>query len=254
MRRQKVRGTLSLKLLETAHIVASQKVSLPERAWVNYPGSNLSDTLQGVILPSLDDNLAVWRMQWKTKKALFGKKHLILVGGKTEGAENSSSGQVARRQDTTVEPVCFHPFPVEIYDSWVHGLFVKLVLDLSPLSAAFAWASLCRSVSYVCFCYTPQHALMLELRLEQLLKVFMAKPDCPLFNANYAKAIGAIKEEAVVPKAKAAKAKPKAKGKAKAKKKAKAADGDGSEGGGDEGSESEAGAEDDDELWDPLQE
>ena len=259
LRRKKVRGTLALKLIESAHIVSTSKVSLPERQWIHFPGSNLSDTLQGVVLPSLDDSSAVWKLSWKAKKSLYGKKHLILVGGKTPGEGDAYSAQIVRRQDEVHEPVCYHPFPSEVYDSLIHGFFAKLVIDLTPVTSTFAWAALCKQVAYVCTCYTPAHALLLEERLIELLKVNMAKPECPLFNPEYAKAVGAVKGDGKDDKGgkggKPATAKGKAKGRAKGKAKAKKALKDDDEEGGSDGDLDQEDVEEEeaDELWDPLQ-
>ena len=84
-RRKVVRGTLSLKQMEGANILSHNKISLPEKGWGHYPGTNQGDTLLGVVLPPYDST-EVWKLTWKQKKALYGKKHLIAVGGKTLGS------------------------------------------------------------------------------------------------------------------------------------------------------------------------
>ena len=125
-RKKIVRGTLSLKQIEWCHIISHSRISLPERAWKHYPGTNCGDTLVGVKLPQTDAS-SVWKLTWEEKKALYGKRHLIAVGGKTEGASDKNNGAImSRRTATALEPVCYHPFPEELYASLLTGFLSSL--------------------------------------------------------------------------------------------------------------------------------
>jgi hypothetical protein len=250
-RKKKVRGsTLSLKQLESAHVVAHTKISLPERSWKFYPGTNQGDSLLGVNLPALDSEL-VWSLAWSDKKRLYGKKHLIAVGGKTEGAAGSAA--MAKRTDATIEPVCFHPYPKEVYEALIIGFFMKIVFDLSPPDGMFAWACLLNRVAYIGITYTEAHSELLEQRLLDLMKIHMAVPSCPLYNPSYAAAIGNTddgdNEAQAAAKAKA-KGAPKGKAKAKSKAAAKATNPPPEDAASDDPAEAEV--DDDDEVWDPL--
>ena len=66
-----MRGTVSIKQLEGAHIVAHAKISLPERQRKHYEGTSCGDTLTGVVMP---DMVEEWNVTWKQKKDLLGKK------------------------------------------------------------------------------------------------------------------------------------------------------------------------------------
>ena len=253
-RKKKVRGsTLSLKQLESAHVVAHTKISLPERSWKFYPGTNQGDSchwLELVNLPALDSEL-VWSLAWSDKKRLYGKKHLIAVGGRTEGAAGSASA--AKRTDATIEPVCFHPYPKEVYEALIIGFFMKIVFDLSPPDGMFAWACLLNRVAYIGITYTEAHSELLEQRLLNLMKIHMAVPSCPLYNPSYAAAIGIADDDDNEAQAAAkAKAKGAPKGKAKAKSKATPkATNPPDDAVSDDPAEAEVG-DDDDEVWDPL--
>ena len=251
-------GTLSLKQVEWAHIAANSRISLPERAWKHHPGTNCGDALVGIDLPLIDSD-SVWKMEWRHKKTLYGKKHFIAVGGKTEGAEKSSGGVINKRTDDSIEPVCYHPFPATFYEDILHGFFVKLVYDLTPADDTLTWVCLQQRVACISVCYTDAHAELLHDRLLQRLKVAMGDVSSKLYNAAYAVAIGkkTLPTPAAAAAAKACGGKPKAKpkppagpkaaGKSKAKAKAaKAACDDVSE------PEDVAEDEDDDEVWDPL--
>ena len=161
---------MAIKQLETAYIASGGKICLPERAWTHHPGSNNGDTISNVAIPSLD-NPDVWRMTWKEKKEFYGKKHLILVGGKTD--VSSQSPKIAKRSDATIEPVCFHPFPIDLYEDLIDGFYVKLIIDLSP-DMMLAWACLKKRIGYVGICYTQAGADMGYQYLFDKMKV----PQC----------------------------------------------------------------------------
>ena len=83
-------NTGSVHQMEWAHVVASNRISLPERARKHYPGTTAGDTVYGISLP---DPMAAesFKVQWRTKKAMLGKKHIIPVGNKTKGADETEA-------------------------------------------------------------------------------------------------------------------------------------------------------------------
>ena len=180
-------GTMSVKQLESCHVASHSRISLPERNWTHYPGSNVGDTLVGVELPALD-HWSVWRETWKTKKEIYGKKHLILAGGKTEGV-SSKSGPAQARTDATVEPVCWHPMPLAFYEDVINGFFVKLIFDLTAVDAMFAWQAILSRTGYVGITFTEKGAEHIYERLFQLMVVHMAEVGHPRYDANYAAAV-----------------------------------------------------------------
>lgn len=117
--------TLGVKQMEMAHILSAGRISLPVKNRKHYKGTNCGDTLSDVAIPKMAN---VWQLSWKNKKLLYGKKHLIAVGGKTAGT--SGDQNAVKRTDTTMEPVCFHPMPEEFYDTVVDDFHVKRVFDL----------------------------------------------------------------------------------------------------------------------------
>jgi hypothetical protein len=186
-RRKSRAGTLSIKQTEWAHILTHNKLCLPERPRKNYAGTTCGDTLTDVKVPSREH---VWCLPWKQKKELYGKKHLIAVGGKTVGADSSESGQIVKRTDATVEPVIWHPTPPELYDTIISDFFVKQVFDLVPVDDIFAYTALKNRIGYIGICFTQAHKDFLEARLLERLAVDMADVASPLYNASYALAIG----------------------------------------------------------------
>ncbi len=171
---------------------------------------------------------------------------MLGVGGKTEGAAGAGA---AKRQDATIEQVCFHPYPKEVFEALIIGFFMKIVFDLSPPDGMFAWVSLLNRIAYIGITYTDAHSELLEKRLLSLMKIYMAVPSCPLYNPSYAAAIG-NNDDGDDPQAAAkAKAKGAPKGKAKAKAKAAAKATNPEDVASDDPAEP---GDDNDDVWDPL--
>ncbi|CAK0810639.1 unnamed protein product [Prorocentrum cordatum] len=133
-RRKKLRScTGGLHQSDCAHMLSHTKVPLPERSRKHYPGSTSGDTIMGV---EATEAAKEWTMSWSDKKALYGKKNLIAVGGKTKGA--SPDDVVERKTDSTQVPVTHHGMPPAWYDELIHMFFLKAIVDLTPLDAKFA--------------------------------------------------------------------------------------------------------------------
>ena len=270
-------STVGVKQMETAHLVSKGRISLPERQRQYFTGTNCGDTLTPVNIPAPDE---VWRMSWKDKKQLFGKKNLIRVGDKTEAAE--PAGVAAGRSDESMEPVLWHPMPLNFYLQMIDDFYVNRVFDLSALDGLFGWACLEKHVGYVGICFTKFHAEALQEHYISKLKVAMADAASTLYNPSYALAIGAIKkgeDDATGGKKPRGKKDPKAGGKpagsaegtgtvaakkkarqkqisaVKKRKRACKVTGDDDEEGSEpfSGDGEESNAEDDD-VWDPLEE
>ena len=242
-RRKLVRGTMVLKQMEGAHIMSHNKISLPERAWGHYPGNNMGDTLLGVALPAYDAP-EVWKLTWKHKKSLYGKKHLVAVGGKT-----LNMGPLDKRHDDKVEPVCYNPTPALMYEAICKGFFVKFIIDLTPADSTIGWMAILNNINYIGICYTEEHCNLLFQRFLDMMKVEMAiASNTNIYNPTYAMAIGKKTEEKPKPKPKG-KTKPKAKPKGAAEKPKKPKKDDAES----EGEPSDDNESEKSEIWDPLQ-
>ena len=190
-RRKRIRGTCSLKQIEWAHVLSTKRLSLPCRARKHYPGSSTGDLIQGVAVPAISDE---WSIPWRDKKALYGKKNLIPVGGKTETTEETEKSDMDRLHNKP-EAVCFHSMPAAFYAELMHQFWAKLVIDLTPLDGRFAFEALKARVGYVGLTFTPEHTALLEERLLALMQQEMLDSSSPLFNSAYAEAMG-VKAEA----------------------------------------------------------
>ena len=221
-RKKRLRGTASLKQIEWAHILSCGRLSLPSRQRKFYSGSSSGDLIQGVVKPTLSDE---WHLSWKEKKSLYGKRHLIAVGGKTEEAGDDGPARIGDRTANAMEPVCFHSMPAEFYAELIHTFFCKLVIDLTPTDAKFGYECLKARVGYVAVAFNNEHVALLERRLLELLKKDMTESDSPLFSSAYCEAVG-LNTSAVKRKAAAAVdavAKPKGKGRGRGRGRTKTA-------------------------------
>ena len=194
-RRKKLRScTGGIRQSESAHMLAHAKISLPERSRKHYPGSTSGDTIMGVAATEAEME---WTMSWADKKALYGKKNLIAVGGKTKGA--SPDDVVERKTDSTQVPVTHHGMPPAWYDELIHTFFVKAIVDLTPLDAKFAWQAVLNRVGYVGIAFTEEHQTMIYARLVEQMKIEMCQTGSKLYNAQYAKAAGLTETPPSVP-------------------------------------------------------
>ncbi|CAE7245726.1 unnamed protein product [Symbiodinium sp. CCMP2592] len=186
-RRQKKRGTCTIKQIEWAHVLSSKRLSLPARERKHYgPGSSTGDLISGVDLPKLSTE---WCLPWQQKKTLYGKKHLIAVGGKTETTEETEKSDMDRLGNKP-EPVCFHSMPGAFYSELMHSFWAKMVIDLTPGDGRFAFEALKARVGYMGITFTPEHSQFLEEHLLDLMKLEMCDTASPLFNSEYAAAVG----------------------------------------------------------------
>ena len=276
-RKQRVRGTGTLKQLETCWVVTNKKLNLPPRPRKHFEGSSTGDLLSGVALPSL---AAEWKVPWQLKKDILGKKNLVAVGGKTK--YGSEEPKMSNRSNNGEEPLCYWSMPLNWYEELIHQYYGKLIIDLTPGDGRFAWASLLTRTGYVGICYTQEHVEALEKRIFELLEAEMIDSSSPLFNHAYCVAVGKSaasaegnalpkpKPKPPKPKDKTSKPKPgpkpKPKPKEKNKKKLKKGQDDdehedphAEEEGvvqveDDDDDDDEKPEEENDEMWDPLEE
>lgn len=270
-RKQRVRGTGTLKQLETCWLVTSKKLNLPTRPRKHFEGSSTGDLLSGVALPSLASE---WKVPWQLKKEILGKKNLVAVGGKTK--YGSEEPKMSNRSSNGEEPLCYWSMPLNWYEELIHQYYGKLVIDITPGDGRFAWASLLTRTGYVGICYTQEHVEALEKRIFELLEAEMIDSKSPLFNHAYCVAVGKSaasaeakpkdkpkpKDKTSKPKDKSKPTKPKPKDKQKKTKKNKGDDKDQDEDPDNEDvvvqveddDEEEKPEEENDDMWDPLEE
>ena len=175
---------------------------------------------------------------------MYGKKHLVAVGGKT-----LNMGPLDKRHDDKVEPVCYNPTPALMYEAICKGFFVKFIIDLTPADSTIGWMAILNNINYIGICYTEEHCNLLFQRFLDLMKVEMAiASNTNIYNPTYAMAIGKKTEEKPKPKPKG-KTKPKAKPKGAAEKPKKPKKDDAES----EGEPSDDNESEKSEIWDPLE-
>ena len=109
---------------------------MPERKRLHYEGSTFGHLIQGVDVRELSKE---WHVAWAAKKRMYGnQKHLIRVGGKTDGMDVKKT-QAVKVTDTTILPVTYHGMPLQLYLELRHAFYAKPILDLSLLDGKLAW-------------------------------------------------------------------------------------------------------------------
>ena len=189
-RRKVVRASPgSIRQVGWCHVVAHSRVNLPERQRLHYQGSTAGDLITGLEVPDLSRG---WQTTWGDKKILYNKKNLIAVGGKTKGADGPTT---EKKTYSIIVPTCYHPMPLLFYLEMLNIFFAELVIDLTPISAVFAWACFQSRVGYVAICFTSEHVDMLYDYLKGKMKEEIADSTSKLYNKDYAKAVGALEDK-----------------------------------------------------------
>ena len=112
--RQLLQGFARINQVEWAHVASCNKISLPSRKRLHYPGTTLGDVIYGVTMSASKDE---WHMSWGDKKLFWGRKQLIAVGGKTDVA---SDDKPKVRTDETMFPVCHWNMEDKFYYELMH--------------------------------------------------------------------------------------------------------------------------------------
>ena len=167
------RGVASLSQAERMYVVTPASLTLPERDWGNpdLPGTNKATVLGPLHqVPPEED----WRATVKEKKAIYGQKNRVEVGGATEGGS-------CRRLDADIEPVFWKSMPRSFFEALLHGYFIKHVLDTCIGNGAFAEAGRMKKVGFFGFALSEKHRDQVMDRLV----MFMLEQMCKEGNAHY---------------------------------------------------------------------
>ena len=101
-------------------------------------------------------------LPWKDKKALYGKKNFIPVGGKTETDDKGSDmNRLANKPDS----VCYHSMPGALLDELMQQFWTKLVIDLAAGDGRFGSEALKNRVGYLGITFAPEHSALPEQRM-----------------------------------------------------------------------------------------
>lgn len=74
-RRDKVRGTVTLNLAETALVFSKKTLKLPKVKREHFPGTNHGNVIGPIVVTSYAD---VWRMDVRNKRELFNKESKVV--------------------------------------------------------------------------------------------------------------------------------------------------------------------------------
>ena len=163
------------------------------------------------------------------KKAVYGARGLIAVGGRGEvvddndeesdGADDAaSSSATKRRTDDTRELAFFHALPSTFWEEVLYDYQIGAVIDVAAGDGSLALAALRARIPYTGVCLTEEHKSKLLSRLKDLLCAGAVRAGDKWYDPTLAKAL--------VQATKSQEGEPSAKAKAKPKKRKSGEDGD----------------------------
>ena len=123
-------------------------------------------------------------MSVKDKRALYGKRNRIAVGGKTNGQDDKAG----KRKDTDMEPVFWWTLCLEFYEELIHRFFINHVIDLTPGAGMMAEASIRNRVTYFGVAFTELHQTELIKRMELAALRAMRTEGTAIYNPKCAQA------------------------------------------------------------------
>jgi len=104
------------------------------------------------------------------------------VGGKTDGCEGR-----LQRADEDLEPISFHAFPREIYESLSATFGVSCWIDLTAMTPALATVAVCNRTPYVGITFSPEHSEWLVDKVAANLFTLMQDSTHPLYKPDLVK-------------------------------------------------------------------
>ena len=188
-RRQRSRGTVSLKQHEQCYLVGNASLSLPEKDWEHYPGTNKSSIIGPLELTKLKND---WQETMAVKKEIYGASRLE-VGGQAGPRGHE------RRDENDTERVFHWGMPRNFFKAVFKGLFAKSCMDLTPGNGAAAEAALEVRVSYFGVCLTEKHRELLVARMELFVLSCMMTEGSPLFISKCAADLANIPAPKLLP-------------------------------------------------------
>ena len=177
-RKHKVRGAKSLSCMDMLYVITGSPLVCTDGPRLHYRGSNQSNVLGPVVLPSHDE---IEQVTFAHKKKMLGKFRFE-VGGKTDGCEGR-----LQRADEDLEPISFHAFPREIYESLSATFGVSCWIDLTAMTPALATVAVCNRTPYVGITFSPEHSEWLVDKVAANLFTLMQDSTHPLYKADLVK-------------------------------------------------------------------
>ncbi len=98
----KSQGLATCPLQEHLHVISASRPEVRRHYFTHFAGSSTGTLIGPVRMPPYN---MTWQMQWKDKKALYGPKNLIMVGGRAtdEADEDAIEEPPERRKPRTPE-------------------------------------------------------------------------------------------------------------------------------------------------------
>lgn len=182
---ERVRGFCSIQQTEGLLVVSNDVLSLNEHKRLHSGGTNRGNVVGPLAWPSFEQS---WRHTKETKKTIFGKNGVILVGGPCPGLEGADAGHVSKvsasRKSSLLEPVFFHAPPGSLYAESIHGFDAGAGVILALGDGAGALEFLRRRKPCFGVVLTEEHGVRLTMYLEARVFEDMQDERSPLYSAQ----------------------------------------------------------------------
>lgn len=199
-RRSRVRGTGTLRQIETLWAMTRGPLEVPTKQRLHYPGSNKSEGMAYVQLEDWKNTMCV---SFKEKKQAYGKQR-VAVGGPTEADKDDGDDdgvdddeeeaddvppavdqEVTKSRDPdNKEPFCYQSLPKVLWEELRHSFCIEgLTVDFSPADGECAKAWLDKRSPYIAVCFNDKHVDLLYTHLTEYVLECLKDPKSPHFQA-----------------------------------------------------------------------
>ena len=203
-RRKRVRGYATLNLRHSMYLLASAPLEMPTKARLHYSGSNIGNVISEVVLDEFTET-GVWALSFGQKKELFGQFRAP-VGGKTSDSDDDVQADEAAgdapltvgaskgtkkqpRPSENVEPVFYHAYPQNFYESLINDNCLNAVINLTAGDGNCAKACLKQGVGCISLCFTEAHRTLLHDHLADWLLTLMNTEGSFAYDVGYVTAM-----------------------------------------------------------------
>ena len=163
------------KSTEWLHVVSQQKVKIPVKDNIHFPGVNIDDSLGPIVVPKFDAP-EIMQVLYKDKPALYGYAR-VKCGGPVsddeESAANSDSSNGGATQKARSKlpkpndevPMTYNNFPWQLFDEITHGANIKAWIETSTADETLALLCCLRQIPFTGVVPTEAMREALEARL-----------------------------------------------------------------------------------------
>ena len=182
-RKDKVRGTGSIRQVEFLYLVTGEQLTVPTVDRKHQQDTNEGNLLGPYSSPAPSHH-SVWKVKHGDKGKLYGAG-LVAVGDRTPGEDGNNKGEKTVQANDDV-PFTYHGKNSKCYEELRHSYRFKDWLDLTCNDGTLAIETLKAGGVYCGVCFTDQHKDALQAFIIEQLWIAFRTPGDPLFQPELA--------------------------------------------------------------------